>query len=373
MAKRRKRRARGEGAVFWSESKQCWVARAVVGAKANGSPRYRECRARTQAEALAKKRSAEEQAKAGYGITDRYTVAEYCNHWLENVIRPKRAAGTTVSYSRCIRVHIAKRIGGVKLAALRPPHVEGMFAAMLSEGCSKGNAEKVFEVLTAALNHATKTGVIPKNPAAVVDRPKSDAREVTPFTPEEVRAIRQAAAGCRLESAVLMALGTGMRQGEILGVAWPDIDLEASTLSVQTSLCMADGFRLKGPKSKNGRRVIDLPRFVFDSLQRHRQAMLREGNIGSQTVFCTGGGNFINRSWFNRRVWIPLLKKAGVPYKKFHTCRHTVASELLSAGISVTEVARRLGDSVLVVLRTYGHYLPRAGRAVAEKLEELYG
>src|SRR5690242_4698986 len=130
----RKRRGRGEGAVFYSGSKGCWVARAVVGVKPSGRPHYQEVTARAKGEVLAKKRQAEEDAKAGrVGDAAKMTAGKFLQHWLDNTAKPSVEATTWVSYERCVRLHLTPRIGGILLPQLRPVHVEEMFAAMRND------------------------------------------------------------------------------------------------------------------------------------------------------------------------------------------------------------------------------------------------
>lgn len=373
MSKKR-RRGRGEGAVFFSEAKGVWIVRAVVGVKPNGSPQYKEVTGRTKDVALAKKREAEDDARAGRMTVGREgTVGDYLDHWLNNVSKPSVAETTWASYERCIRLHLKPHLGGVKLSQLRPPHVEKVFADLIASGMSRGNAKKVSEVLSTALEHAARVGLIASSPAGPVAKPRPPETEIIPFTPDEIRKIRTAAAGHRLEALFALAIGTGMREGELLGLGWEYVDFDAGTVRVERSVVVVKGgFKVKEPKSKRGRRVIDLPRFALDALRDHRKQMLAEGNVAAP-VFCTRTANFVGKSNLIRKVFYPLLAKAGVPPRKFHTIRHTHVSELLSRGESVVDVARRIGDRPEVVLKTYAHFLPGGGGKIARRLDDLYG
>jgi integrase len=372
---RKRRRGRGEGAVFFSGAKGVWIARAVVGVKPSGSPQYKEVTGRTKDAALAKMKKAEEDARAGRLTVGREaTVGAYLDHWLDNVAKPSVGETTWVSYERCVRLHLKPRVGGVKLSQLRPQHVEKLFADMIAAGMSRGNAKKVSEVLSTALEQAARVGMIPSSPAAPVAKPKPPETEIVPFTLDEVKAIRAAAKGNRLEGLFALAVGSGMREGELLGLAWEHIDFDAATVRVERALAVVKGgFRVKEPKSKRGRRVIDLPRFAVDALQEHRKRMLSEGNVAAPVVFCTKTGNYIGKSNFIKQVYHPLLRRAGVARRKFHTFRHTHVSELLARGESVVDVARRIGDRPEVVLKTYAHFLPGAGGKIARRLDEVYG
>jgi integrase len=375
MARKRQRRARGDGAVFFSESKGCWVGRAIVGVKPDGKPKYKEVSAKTQGECLAKKRKAEEDAKAGL-LSDAkpLTVGQYLDHWLDNVARPSVRETTWSSYERCVRLHLKPRLGGVKLSRLRPVHVEQFFADLMRDGCSAGNAKKVSEVFSSAMEHAVRTEIIPVSPAAPVAKPKRLETEIVPFTPEEVRKIQEAAAGHRLAALFALAIGTGAREGELLGLGREHIDLAAGTIAIRRSLAVVKGgFLLKDPKSKRGVRVVELPRFCVEALREHLKRLLAEGHVSAKAVFCTRTGNFITKSAFIRELYKPLLRRAGVPYRKFHTFRHTHVSQLLAQGESVVDVSRRVGDRPDVILKTYAHFLPGKAEQLTSRLDALYG
>jgi hypothetical protein len=170
-----KRRVRGERAVFYSESKCCWVARAIIGGRPDGRPKYKEVTARTQGQALAKMRAAEADAGAGrLTLGNPLTVGEHLDHWLNNSSKTAVHESTWNSYERVVRLHLKPYIGGIKLAQLRPAHLEILFAYLTKAGVSKGNAKKVSEVLSTALQHAVRFGLIPSNPITPVPKPRPD-------------------------------------------------------------------------------------------------------------------------------------------------------------------------------------------------------
>jgi integrase len=371
----RKRRARGEGAVFYSESKACWVGRAIVGAKPDGRPKYREVTARTQGLALKKMRQAVADGEAGRLPNGKpITTGQYLDHWCTNVAKTSVHETTWASYERCVRLHLNPRIGGIRLAHLRPVHVEELFAGMRRDGVSNGNAKKVSEVLSTALEHALRTGILRANPAAPVAKPRPDERPVVPFTPDEIMRIRLAAMGHRLEALIILAITTGAREGELLALGREHLDLTAGTVHFQRSLAVVKGgFLVKEPKSKRGRRVVELPAFAVDALREHVKRLLAEGNAAAPVLFCTTTRNYIGKSNFIRQVYKPLLEAAEVPYRKFHTFRHTHISQLLADGESAVDVARRVGDSPEVIFKTYAHFIPGNAGRVTARLEALYG
>jgi integrase len=235
----KRRRGRGEGAVFYSASKRAWVGRAIVGAKPSGKPRYKEVTAQAKGDVLAKMRAAEEAARGGLPSDARpLTVGQYLQHWLDNVAKPSVRETTWESYERCVRLHLKDQLGGIKLADLRPPHVEAYFAGQLKEGMSRGNAKKVGEVLASALEHAARTGLIRSNPSSPITKPQPEEEEIVPFTPAEAKAVLAAAEGLRLEALFHLAFATGARQGELLGLGWDHVDLDRGAVRIERSLAV---------------------------------------------------------------------------------------------------------------------------------------
>jgi integrase len=193
----------------------------------------------------------------------------------------------------------------------------------------------------------------------------------------------------RLAALFQLALGSGMRQGEILALAWDAIDFDRGTVAVRRTLVQDKAqFVIKEPKSKNSRRTVRLPPFVLSAPHEHRKAMVREGN-GAAPVFCTKTGNYLGKSNLIRQVFKPILRQANdrirseaeqngteptpLPDVRFHDLRHTHASLLLLAGESLKAVSQRLGHSnVELTLRVSCHVLPDADNALADRAERLF-
>ncbi len=375
---RRRRRGKGEGSVFFDESRGTgglWVGRVLIGRKADGRPRYKEHTARTQQELIARMQATAASAAAGRPVSDKpATLSQWLDRWLAETAKPNVAPATYRSYERCVRLHIKPNLGGYEITELRPAHVTTFFSELQEAGMEAGNQRKVREVLSTALTRAVEHEWISANPAAFAKRSKAKSPRIVVFTDAEVKAILDAAATLRLGAMIALALGTGARQGELLALGWEHVDLAAGQVHILQSLDYdkaRGGFYFKAPKSDRGVRLVDLPAFAVDALTRHRASMEGEGNIEAP-VFCTKTGNPIGKSNFVRQIWTPLLAAAGVTYRKFHTARHTHASRLLIEGVSVPEVARRLGDAQETILRTYSHYIPGNGAEVARKVDRFY-
>jgi integrase len=370
----RKRRGRSEGSIF-QRSDGLWVGTISLGYDGAGKRRRRTVYADSKADVQAKVRALQTSADAG-ALPDagRITVGEYVNHWLEHTARPAVRATTYQRYEQLARLHVCPSLGAIRLGNLRAEHVERFYSELEKSGSSGRSRQACGQLLTAALKHAVERKRIPFNPAAGVKKARPDHREMTVLSGEQVQQLLAASLPIRLRALLSVAVGTGMRLGEILGLKWEDIDLKAGTIGIRRSLAeVKEGFLLKEPKSKRSRRTITLPRFVSDALVDHRAAMMAEGNIAA-VVFCTRTGQYISRSNFTAQVFKPLLKRAGLPRIRFHDLRHTHASHLLSQGKSARAVSERLGHaSVKITLEVYGHVLPGDDAQLAESVNRLFG
>jgi integrase len=211
------------------------------------------------------------------------------------------------------------------------------------------------------------------NAARGVDKPLVPKVEMKCWDSASVATFLKAAKADRLLGMYVLALSSGMRQGELLGLQWGDIDFAASVVTVRRSLEELSGkVRLKSTKTGNSRR-IDLPPFAVDALRDHRAAMLAEGNIAAP-VFCAPGGGFLRKGNVYRRSFIPLVTAAEVPRIRFHDLRHTHATLLLQAGENAKVVSERLGHAnIRITLGTYSHVLPTMQKGAADKLQRLLG
>jgi len=183
----------------------------------------------------------------------------------------------------------------------------------------------------------------------------------------------KAAQNDRLHALYVLAIATGLRQGELLGLHWDDIDMQGAASSVRRQLSEDAGvLELTEPKTDKGRRRVDLPQFAVEALRAHHERMLAEGHSGPW-LFCDSAGNPLRKSNLLRRSFFPLLLQAKVPRVRFHDLRHSAATLLLSQGVHPKIVQERLGHSqISLTLDTYSHVLPSMQREAAAKLDKLF-
>ncbi len=232
-------------------------------------------------------------------------------------------------------------------------------------------------VLHTCLEQAVGWGLATRNVADIVERPRVERAEAQALTSQQVKDLLAAAGACRLGALLNVAVNTGMRQSELLGLRWRDVDLEGGLLRVRHQYGR-DGTFCE-PKSARSRRTIDLPASTVATLREHRTRQIEERLIvgpnweDRDLVFCTHRG----RPLGHRNVlrdFNQLLRVAGLPAVPFHALRHTHATLLLAAGVPVGDVSARLGhSSATITLDVYGHVLPDAGRGIAARLEAMLG
>jgi integrase len=268
--------------------------------------------------------------------------------------------------------------GPIKLKDLTPAHTRWFYRERLDSGLAPATVHKLHVVLHKALKAAVADGLVPRNAAAGLKLPKITREEIDPLDQEEARRLLEAAHGERLEALYVLALTTGMRQGELLALTWDDVDFERGVLRVRRTLTRSGKALVPGePKTKNSRRTIRLTagalRVLRDHLSRQLGEMEHMGSLYQPggLVFATERGTIINPSNLRNRSFKPLLRRAGVPPIRFHDLRHTCATLLLSKDVNPKIVSEMLGHaSVSITLDIYSHLLPDMQEKAAKALED---
>lgn len=303
------------------------------------------------------------------------TVGELLNAWHDEHARHHISPRTHESYGYLLRAHILPGLGGYKLDKLKPAQLQSYYAKRLESGSAASSVRKEHNLLHAAFRHAVRMGQMATNPADVVVPPKPRRREMHFLTEPETAAMLRAAEDTDLHLPLLIAVATGVRRGELLGLRWADVDLEAKTITVNQTLQEAYGqIAFKEPKTTRSRRRITLPDLVVEAL-RTQHAKAAEKALASEPADETpdlvlpapGGGGWWPSN-FNR-IWMRFKKKQGLQVR-FHDLRHTHATQLLRAGIHPKVVSERLGHaSIGITLDTYSHVMPGMDEEAAAKID----
>ncbi len=361
-----KKRGHGEGTIYLLPSGR-WCGQATLEGK------RKSVYGKTRAEVQKKLRAL--QANAEQGIMpspERLTVTAFLDRWLTDTVS-RLDQYTVKNYTIYVHQHIVPVLGRIKLAQLQPAHVEGLYTALEKKGLAPKTIRNAHGVLHAALEKATMWALVPRNVAALASPPKVTSREFRTLTAEEARQLGRVAQGSRWAPMLMLALTTGLRQGELLGLKWADIDPAARILQVRRQYERDGSF--SSPKASSQRRLDLAPSELLAlGIQRESQDRDRERfgatYIEQDLVFATHQGRpLIHRNVF--REFKRLLKKAALPPIRFHDMRHTNATLMLGQGVHPKVVQERLGHSqVSITLNIYSHVLPGLGREAVERLGE---
>ncbi len=216
------KRANGEGSVYKQDFDGRWVAAITL---PNGN--RKRFTAATQQEALQKRKTWEEQNKGLPPVADeRLTLDKFLTEWLKT-IQPTVRASTYRGYESKLRMHVIPELGNRRLTNLSVQTLEAFFNAKARAGLSPRTVHHLRAILRAALNDAVKWNLARRNPATSADTPRIPEAEPQPMTPTEARAIVECVTGDRFGPLCLVALASGLRQGELLGLRWQDIDFDA--------------------------------------------------------------------------------------------------------------------------------------------------
>jgi integrase len=369
----RNRRGRGEGGIYQRDD-GLWVASVSAGYSATGKRRRRTVYGHSKQEVREKLRQLHDQA--GKGIltdADRLTTKEYLERWL-SLVKPKVAPTTYARYEQHVRLHLAPHLGAVRLSKLTPLHVEQLYADMGKNDGSLSEQAKVGGALRMALRQAVRLRLVAYNVAADVPKPKPHKEEIRPLGPMQLGQFLAAAESDRLSALYVLALDSGMRQGELFALHWSDVDFDGCAVQVTRSLEEIKGkLRLKDVKTAKARRRIDLSPGTMAVMNEHRQRMLAEGhNVKAGIVFCDTNGSFLRKSNVARNSFYPILERASLPDVRFHDLRHTCATLLLLADENAKVVSERLGHAkIQITLDTYSHVLPTMQKRAAEKMGHI--
>jgi integrase len=267
-----KRRPKGSGSIYVLKDGTV-VGRYEVETP-SGETKRKYVRGKTKREVAAKSAKAIAERDAGIvydseGLTvERYLV----EHWLES-IRDKVRPGTYKPYEAIVRLHVIPTLGNTKLEKLTALQLEKLYRQKFMEGLSARRVRYIHVTIRKALKDAVRLQRLPRNVADAAIPPQASKRKIKPLTQEQLRTLLDAAKGDKLEALYVLAITTGMRQGELLGLQWKDIDLDEGTLTVNRSVY--DG-EINPPKTEAGNRTIRLSKLAIAALRQHRLNAARQ-------------------------------------------------------------------------------------------------
>ena len=310
-------------------------------------------------------------------VGQRLTTGAYLDAWLTTSVRIRCRPSTADNYATIVRAYLAPALARVPLAKLGLEHVARMLADLTARGdLSSTTVRYAYSVLRIALGRALKQGKVLRNVCTLVDPPAPARHEISPLTAEQVGVFLAANADDRLGPLYTVAVGTGLRQGELLALRWQDVDLDGPTLAVAHTLTR--GTRtLAEPKTERAKRTLRLGSEVLGALreQRRRQlaARLAAGSRWRDQgyVFTSGTGAPLDGAFVLRRFQAA-LEQARLPRQRFHDLRHATATLLLESGEELGVVSKVLGHSNIgTTANVYAHRTLAMSQRVAERLDAI--
>jgi integrase len=326
-------------------------------------------------------RDAQREAEAGVlPVGPRVSVGQFLEHWLataKSSVRPK----TYTSYEGTVCLHLAPAFGRVDLQKLTPVHVQDLLTTKARGGLSPTTVRYILLVLRIALSQAQRWSMVSRNVATLVDPPRVPRREVPVLTIDQCRGLLAVVRDHRFEAAYVLALGLGLRRGEVLGLRWEDLDLDRARLVVRGALQRVPGEGIVRVETKTARsvRVVTLPGVCVAALRRRRVQQIQERFVAGRAwvetgyVFTTGVGTTLDGEAVTRALQ-RILVEADLPKLRFHDLRHGAASLLLSQGVAARVVMEVLGHSqISTTQNVYQHVMPSLVDEAAAAIDRALG
>lgn len=304
------------------------------------------------------------------------TLRQFFDGWL-TMVEQSRRGRTPATYRYCL-YHWCAELFDIVPAKLTAAHIQQLYTKRFAEGRSGTTVGQIHRTLHNAFESAVKQGVLLRNPTDLIDAPRNAHIEQQTWSVDEARRFLEAIRGDRFEALFILALSTGMRQGEIFGLRWNAVDLERGWVQVRTNMQRIKSvLTIQDTKTAASRHVLYLPPVTIKALREHQERQSEEKRVlGAQwsnaknLVFCSTIGTPVMQRNIIRRHFDPAIARAGIPEIRFHDMRHTCATLLLEAGMHPKVVSEMLGhSSVKVTMDLYAHATPAMHRVATSAMQ----
>ena len=372
-----KKRGNGEGSITKRKDGR-WMARYTVHT-AKG-PKRKHIYGRTRQEVAEKLFKAVSDRVGGVVFDgDNETLGAYLQRWIDEVVRGTVKQSTLENYAYIARLHIIPELGRVRLKTLKSRDVRRHYREKLDAGLSPRTVQIIHTVLRKALQQAVRDDVLPRNVCDAVTAPRQTKKEIQPLTPAQAKRLFENVREDRLRALYVLAITAGLREGELLGLRWEDVNLERGLLQVRQQLTRtSDGLSFTAPK-RGKARVVRLTDMAIAALGAHwvaqNEERTRAGFLWQETglVFTSTVGTPIDVGNLTYRSFRPLLKRTDLPRIRFHDLRHTCATLLLSKGTHPKIVQEMLGHAnISMTMDTYSHVLPDMQEKAVSAMDDVF-
>jgi integrase len=408
-----KKRAFGEGTIYENTKRQRWEGQFTYKDPATGESKRKLITGKTQKEVSVKGKKFLQSIENGLlPEANKITVGEWIDRWLNDYVKPTVRIKSFEKYESCLKCYIKPTLGHIAITKLKAPDIQKILNEMLTNGGKNGKGVSTSTVrstrryLSMAFNKAMQIGILSKNIVTATVQPKLIKDEIKPLTEKQSDKLLQVAKAGEYVylglkqihkpspsseyhkelayMAVLLALSTGMRLGEIFGLKWSDIDFAKNIINVQRALVSSTtkGMIFEDTKTKGSKRRIPVNDKIKKSIEKYRaqqqwfsNIMGNKFNNNENLLFTNILGNPIDTSNFTTRYFKKMLEKAEIDSNKFtfHDLRHTHATLLLKQGINIKVISERLGHSTTTLtLDTYSHFMPDMQETAVKALDVIF-
>ncbi|MFT5871146.1 MAG: integrase [Clostridium sp.] len=369
---------------------------ASIGRTSEGKLIRKEFYGESKKDAIAKKDEYLNGLKNGLNVDFKnILLGDLIHSWLFETIRisNKIKPSTFERYEGIYRNYIKNSVlYGLKLNELKSIQIQRYYNKLLKDGKSSNVINNLNKLIKYFLNYAVDEGYLIKNPCngkkIVIPGESVKESEVRIFDDTEINLFKVVLESHRLKALFLLDLATGLRQGELLGLKWSDIDMINKELHVnrslkQVSIISADGTRKyktieQIPKTKGSIRTVPIPDNLINILKTHssvqKQEKLKAGSSYkiSDFIFTTEVGTTIDARNITKQ-YERLLTRVKIDYRKFHSMRHTYATKLFERGVKLKTVSELLGHSnIAITADIYTHVMPKEKNDAADKINDLF-
>jgi integrase len=371
-----RKRGNGEGSITKRKDGR-WMARYTVHTAIG--PKRKHIYGRTRQEVAEKLSKAVSDRVGGVVFDgDNETLGTYLQRWIDEVVRGTVKQSTLENYAYIARHHIIPELGRIRLKALKARDVRRHYREKLDAGLSPRTVQIIHTVLRKALQQAVRDDVLPRNVCDAVTAPRQTKKEMQPLTPAQAKRLLENVREDRLRALYVLAITAGLREGELLGLRWEDVNLERKLLQVCRQLTRTrDGLFFTAPK-RGRARVVRLTDLAIAALEAHwvaqNEERTRAGSLWQETglVFTSTIGTPVDVGNLTYRSFRPLLKRTDLPRIRFHDLRHTCATLLLSKGTHPKIVQEMLGDAnISMTMDTYSHVLPDMQEKAVSAMDDV--
>lgn len=380
----RKKNPNGSGTIRLRKDGKTWEARYSVKNPATGRVEQKSVYGKSQDEVAKKLRKVTADIDNGvYQEPSRITVGQWMDTWCAEFIGNVKE-DTAKLYEQIIRTHIKPAFGGTKLQALQTVTIQRLYNKMIEDGKSAKTVKNVHGVMTASLGQAMALGYRPNNPASLCKLPRVQQAEMLPLDMPEASTFLDTIKGHRLRILYSVAMLTGMREGELLGMVWKNVDFERGTIRIDRQLLRprrkGEVYRFGPPKNGKERTITPAPSVMaMLKEQKHTQNKQRlqagpawySGEFAGLVFTDEAGVQIKYHTLLDN--YKALLKQAGLVERRFHDLRHTYAVLSLISGTDPKSVSASLGHAtVAFTLDRYSHFTETMQKRSAANMEALY-